>query len=118
MASAPQLDVLAASHTTQLAAKRGRRVRNFIADHGPVLGISLASDMIAAHYRALLQGGEYHAVGVGVGTAYGPVDLASIDDPICTREDACSPLVRDKIWNWYKADLSPHIKPDGRIILI
>jgi hypothetical protein len=29
-----------------------------------------------------------------------------------------SPLVRDKIWNWYKADLSPHIKPDGRIILI
>ena len=41
MASAPQLDVLAASHTTQLAAKWGRWVRNLIADHAPVLGISV-----------------------------------------------------------------------------
>ena len=91
MASAPQLDVLAASHTTQLAAKWGRWVRNLIADHAPVLGISLAADSTAAFRWALNQGGEYYAVGVGVGIAGFRADLAIIDDPIRSREDADFP---------------------------
>jgi hypothetical protein len=98
MASAPQLDVLAASHTTQLAAKWGRWVRNLIADHAPVLGISLAADSTAAYRWALNQGGEYYAVGVGVGIAGFRADLAIIDDPIRSREDANSDRVRERIW--------------------
>ena len=41
-----------------------------------------------------------------------------IDDPIGAREDANSQRVRDKIWDWYKADVSPRMKPAGRQILI
>ena len=118
MASAPQLDVLAASHTTQLAAKWGRWVRNLIADHAPVLGISLAANSTAAFRWGLNQGGEYYAVGVGVGIAGFRADLAIIDDPIRSREDADSDRVRDRVWDWYKSDLSPRMKPGGRQILI
>jgi hypothetical protein len=118
MATTPKVQILAASSTTQLASQYGRRVRKLVSDYRLVLGISLASGSTGGDCWPLHQGDEYHAVGVIVGTAYGPVDLAIIDDPIGAREDACSPLVRDKLWAWYKADLSPRIKPDGLIILI
>ena len=66
----------------------------------------------------LNQGGEYYAVGVGVGIAGFRADLAIIDDPIRSREDANSDRVRERIWDWYKSDLSPRMKPGGRQILI
>ena len=40
--------VIAASHTADLAEHFGRQVRNLIAEHGPRLGYSLASDNRAA----------------------------------------------------------------------
>jgi predicted phage terminase large subunit-like protein len=55
---------------------------------------------------------------VGVGIAGFRADLAIIDDPVRSREDADSALVREKTWDWYKSDLSTRMKPGGRIILI
>jgi predicted phage terminase large subunit-like protein len=118
MAAAPESQVLVASHTSELAEKWGRRVRNLIADHPNVLGISLKSDSTAAGRWALNEGGEYYAAGVGVGIAGFRADLAIIDDPIRSRADADSTQVRDKIWDWYKSDLSPRLKPNNRVVLI
>jgi hypothetical protein len=44
-------------------------------------------------------------------------DLALIDDPV-TREDADSDRMRDKAWEWFRADLLTRMKPGGRIVLI
>src|SRR5215831_8267409 len=110
--------LLAASHTTELAEKWGRRVRNSIEEHGPTLGLNIAPDNAAAGRWALSQGGEYYAAGVGVGIAGFRADLAIIDDPVRSREDADSALVREKTWDWYKSDLSTRMKPGGRIVLI
>src|SRR3954469_18459175 len=41
MAQSPGRSLLAASHTIELAEKRGRRVRNLIAEHDAALGIRL-----------------------------------------------------------------------------
>ena len=41
-------NVLAASHTTELAEKWGRRVRNLIADNGPILDLAMSADSTAA----------------------------------------------------------------------
>ena len=41
-------NILAASHTTELAEKWGRRIRNLISEHSSTLGISLAADSQAA----------------------------------------------------------------------
>jgi predicted phage terminase large subunit-like protein len=110
--------ILAASHTLELAQKWGRRVRNLCDEYGPTLELQIAYDNAAAGRWALTSGGEYYAAGVGVGIAGFRADLAIIDDPVRSREDADSDLVREKTWDWYKSDLSPRMKPGGRIVLI
>jgi hypothetical protein len=62
-------NVLAASHTTELAEKWGRRIRNLVSQHSRTLGISLAADSQAAGRWALANGAEYYAAGVGTGIA-------------------------------------------------
>ena len=118
LARHPNHSILAASHTTELAEKWGRRVRNLLEEYGPTLGLAIAPDNAAAGRWALTSGGEYYAAGVGVGIAGFRADLAIIDDPVRSREDADSALVREKTWEWYKSDLSTRMKPGGRIVLI
>jgi predicted phage terminase large subunit-like protein len=118
MASAPGRAILAASHTTELAEKWGRRVRNLIAQHGATLGIRLSDDNRAAGRWELDNGGEYHAAGVGAAIIGFRADGVVIDDPIRSREDADSECVRDKIWDWYKSDLLTRLRPGGWVILI
>ena len=50
--------MLGCSHTTELAKRFGRRVRNLIGDHELILGISLSGETAADRWR-LHQGGEY-----------------------------------------------------------
>jgi predicted phage terminase large subunit-like protein len=118
LANAPQCSVIAASHTTELAEKWGRRVRNLIAEHSATLGVELSQDNQAAGRWSLMQGGEYYAAGVRVGIAGFRADLAIIDDPIRSREDADSDLVREKSWEWFKADLGPRLRPNARVCVI
>lgn len=118
LAAHPGHCLLAASHTTELAEKWGRRVRNLIEEYGPTLKLAIAPDNAAAGRWALTSGGEYYAAGVGVGIAGFRADLALIDDPVRSREDADSALVREKTWDWFKSDLSTRMKPGGAIVLI
>src|SRR5262249_12109757 len=106
------------SHTTELAEKWGRRVRNLIMEHSSTLGIRLAEHSHAAGRWEVEQGGQYYAAGVGTAIAGFRADGALIDDPIRSREDADSELVRDKIWDWYKSDLLTRLRPGGWIVLI
>src|ERR1700704_6661510 len=118
MANVPNRAILAASHTTELAERWGRRVRNLIAEHGATLGLRLSADSHAAGRWELENGGEYYAAGVGAAIAGFRAGGALIDDPIRSREDADSAHVRDKIWDWYKSDLLTRLAPGGWVILI
>lgn len=111
-------NIIAASHTTELAERFGRRVRNIVTEHGTRLGISLSDDSKAAGRWATKTGGEYFAAGVGVGIAGFRADLAIIDDPIRSRQDADSKLIRDRQWDWWVADLSTRLKPGAAVVLI
>src|SRR5262245_16908572 len=93
MATAPNHAILAASHTTELAERWGRRVRNLIARHSATLGLRLAADSHAAGRWELASGGEYYAAGVGTAIIGFRAHGALIDDPIRSREDADSPHV-------------------------
>ena len=118
LAQHPQHCLIAASHTQELAEKWGRRVRNLVAEHSLILGAALASDSQAAGRWETSAGGEYFAAGVGGAIAGRRADLVVIDDPVRSREDADSELIRDKTWDWYKSDLYTRLKPGGRIVLI
>lgn len=111
-------NVLAASHTTELAEKWGRRVRNLIGEHSQALGLSLSEDSQAAGRWSLATGQEYYAAGVGTGIAGFRAKLGLIDDPIRSRQDADSELIRDRIWDWYINDFKTRLVPDARKVLI
>jgi predicted phage terminase large subunit-like protein len=114
----PDHCIIAASHTAELAEKWGRRVRNLLNEHSLILGTELAADSQAAGRWETSRGGEYFAAGVGGAIAGRRADLVVIDDPVRSREDADSELIRDKTWDWYKSDLYTRLKPGGRIVLI
>ena len=118
MAHIERCNVLAASHTTELAEKWGRRVRNLTAEHSLVLGSSLAPDSQAAGRWALTSGAEYYSAGVGTGIAGFRAKLGIIDDPIRSRQDADSELIRDRIWDWYINDFRTRLVPGAREVLI
>lgn len=118
LAQYPAHTIIAASHTAELAEKWGRRVRNLLAEHATTLGVSLAADSQAAGRWETSGGGEYFAAGVGGSITGRRADLVIIDDPVRSREDADSELIREKTWDWYKADLYTRLKPNARIILI
>ncbi len=114
----PGASIIAASHTTELSERWGRRVRNLILEHGNTLGLALRSDSQAAGRWQLASGGEYLAVGVSQAVLGFRADVVVIDDPIRSREDAASEVVRRNTWEWFSADLKTRLKPGGRIILI
>jgi hypothetical protein len=111
-------NILAASHTTELAEKWGRRIRNLISEHSRTLGISLAADSQAAGRWSLDNGAEYYAAGVGTGIAGFRARLGLIDDPIRSHQDADSELIRDRIWDWYINDFKTRLIPHAAEILI
>ena len=88
MATSPNHAILAASHTTELAERWGRRVRNLIARHSATLGLRLADDSHAAGRWELASGGEYYAAGVGTAIIGFRAHGALVDDPIRSR---CEP---------------------------
>jgi hypothetical protein len=111
-------NIIAASHTIELARRWGRRVRNLIVEHSPTLLIALADDSTAAERWSLQNGIEYYAAGVGTGIAGFRGKLGLIDDPVRSREDADSQTNRDKVWDWYINDFRPRLVPHAVKILI
>ena len=110
--------IIAASHTAELAEKWGRKVRNLVSEHSATLGIGISESSAAAGRWETGQGGEYFAAGVGGSVTGRRADLILIDDPVRSREDAESELIREKTWDWYKSDLYTRLKPGGRVVLI
>jgi predicted phage terminase large subunit-like protein len=120
LAQHPGHSIIAASHTAELAERWGRRVRNIVQDpeNSQVLGFGLSADSQAAGRWETDRGGEYGAFGVGGSVTGRRADLVVIDDPVRSREDAESELIRDKTWEWYRSDLTTRLKPHGRVVLI
>jgi predicted phage terminase large subunit-like protein len=114
----PGKTMIAASHTAELAERFGRKVRNLVSEHSAALGYGLSADSAAAGRWETSAGGEYFAAGVGGSITGRRADLAVIDDPVKSREDADSATMRDRAWDWWRADFLTRLKPGGRVALV
>jgi predicted phage terminase large subunit-like protein len=114
----PRDSIIAASHTASLATYFGRRARSIIAEETESLGYDIASQDRANSHWSISSGGEYFAVGTRGAMIGRRADLAIIDDPIKSQAEADSPIHRDRIWEWFRSDLIPRLKPQARIVLI
>ena len=117
----PDAEVISASATAHLAEKFGRSVRNCIASReyqALFANTQLAEDSQAKGEWRTQQGGGYYAVGVGGALMGRGAELAIIDDPFATWDDAQSEVTRDNVWEWYTGTLYNRVRPGGAIILI
>lgn len=63
-------------------------------------------------------GGFYKAVGVGGSLTGTPADIGIIDDPVKDKEEAYSPTIRERIWNWYTDVFLTRLHNNSKQLLI
>jgi predicted phage terminase large subunit-like protein len=114
----PASAVIAASHTATLAEHFGRSVRDLVVEKGHDLGLTLRQDVRAAGNFEISDGSQYFAIGVRGAVTGRRADLALVDDPIRSLNDADSFSCREHLWEWFRSELLTRMKPHGRIVLI
>lgn len=82
------------------------------------MGTQLTGDNAAAHDWSLLNRSTYMCGGILSGITGNRADGLIIDDPFKGRQEAESPVIRDKTWDAYLSDLYTRLKPNGWIVLI
>jgi predicted phage terminase large subunit-like protein len=64
------------------------------------------------------QGGKSAFVGVGGSGTGKPADYFFVDDPIRNDEDAQSPTMRNRLWNWFTKVANTRIHNDSAIAIV
>jgi predicted phage terminase large subunit-like protein len=120
MGRKPNLKIIQATHTGELAVRFGRKVRNLMdtQDYKDLFeGVELQADSKAAGRWDTNKGGEYFAVGVGGAMTGRGADLLIIDDPH-SEQDALSALALDNAWEWYSSGPRSRLQPGGAVVVI
>jgi hypothetical protein len=119
LANNPTADgsIVIASHTQSLADKLSIRVRSLVIEHSSMLGIQLDDRTTAADRWALRSGAEVRAVGVGTAVTGTRCQMCLVDDPVKGIEQAMSANEKQKLYDWYRADLSTSV-PAGRVVAV
>ena len=120
MGKNPNMKIIQATHTTELAVNFGRKTKNLIdsdefKDVFP--DVKLAADSKASGRWDTSRGGMYYAVGVGSNLAGRGGDLVIIDDPH-SEQTAMSTSGFDDAWDWYTGGPRQRLQPGGSIVLV
>ena len=113
-------NLILTSHGRDLAKRMGRRTRQILRQrrHHQVFNTELADDSQAAERFSLTNGSQYNAFGLYSGIVGTRAHGALIDDPVASRQDALSPIMRQRAWDAYNDDLLPCLIPGGFVILV
>lgn len=114
----PDRRILACSHTADYAVDIGGESRDFVRDNAFMLGMGLLDPNVGKGKWRSSNNGFYVSAGVGGTIAGRRADLAIIDDPVKSREDAESEVIQARNWAWFTGDLRTRLKPGARIVLI
>jgi predicted phage terminase large subunit-like protein len=62
--------------------------------------------------------GQYRSAGVGGGVTGMGCHYLLIDDPIKNQEEADSPTMRQKVWDWYTTTAYTRLEKNGKVCLV
>lgn len=116
----PDRRVILASYESDFAMTWGRKVRDLLQEHGPVIfGVGVRKDSTAAN-RWGIEGhpGGMDTAGVGGAVTGKGAHLLIIDDPVKNAEEAASETMRNKAWEWFTSTAYTRMEPGGAIIVI
>lgn len=110
---------LLTSYEADFAATHGRAAREIVAEHGHMFGLKI-DDTSRAAARWTLVG---HDGGMNTAGAGGPITgkgghLMIVDDPIKNAEEAASPVMRDKLWDWWQSTFLTRREPGAKVLVI
>jgi len=107
--------VIVASYGSELPRKFGRRARSIIQQpvYNRIFNTLLSEESKAADEWALQNGSEWMAAGILTGITGNRADGIVWDDLIKGREQADSPVIRQKTWEAYIDDLLTRKKPQA-----
>jgi predicted phage terminase large subunit-like protein len=114
----PMSRVILGSYGQDLASRNAASIRGAIRVQ-PKLGLRLALDNRSrSDWRLDNHIGGVRAVGVGSGVVGHAADLLIVDDPIKSKAEADSPIYRERVWDWWEAQLVTRLAPEASAVVI
>jgi len=116
----PDCRVILSSYEADYAAYWGRKSRDLLEAFGPeVFGVRISQDSSAAnHWEIEGHRGMMNTAGVNGPITGKSADWFIVDDPIKKPDEAKSPLMRQKIWEWFKDVALTRLQPGAAITVI
>ena len=127
----PDTSIISCSYSADLASRMNRDVQR-IMDTQRYQEVFPKSRLFGKNIRSVANGtylrnsdifeivghrGVYRSAGVGGGITGMGGEFIIIDDPVKNREDADSPTLREKVWDWYTSTLYTRLEKNGRLLI-
>jgi predicted phage terminase large subunit-like protein len=116
----PERRVILTSYEADFAAGWGAKTRTLLEEHGPDLYRVRVDERSRSASRWDLHRRPGGMVTAGVG---GPITgrgahLLVIDDPIKNAEQAASPTIREKQWDWWLSTARTRLEPGAVVVVV
>ncbi len=110
----PQKTVGYVSYATTFAESKSRKAR----DLAERAGVRLREDIRSVKEWRTMDGGGLLATGIGGPLTGQGLDIALIDDPTKNREEAESPIIRQRNSDWFTSTLLTRLEPGGSAVVV
>ncbi len=128
----PLLKIVGSSYSADLAEQFSRSIQRTIdsSEYGEVFPNTFLNNQRVINdkkrgwvrkvdmFETVGFGGFYKAVGVGGSLTGTPADIGIIDDPVKDAQEAYSPTIRERIWNWYTDVFLTRLHNNSKQLLI
>lgn len=109
----PTSEIAYCTYEANLAYTKSRRMRELAEQ----TGVQFKKSAKSVKQWETEQGGKLIATGVGGPITGKGAKLLIIDDPLKNREEAESPVIRQKIWDWFTSTALTRVEPGGSVIV-
>ena len=115
----PDRRVIVAGYSEDFAERFCRRNRDKLQRFGmDIFGVRLGKVNRAAEFELHAHHGRMIARGLLSGITGNPAELLIVDDPIKSRQEADSPVIRDRIWEEWQNSLKSRFAAGAKVIVI
>lgn len=115
----PEKRVIVAGYSDEFAERFCRRNREKLQQFGPDLfGVAMGKVNRSTEFELAGRRGRMISRGLLSGITGNPAELLIVDDPIKTRQDADSPVIRDRIWEEWQNSLKSRFAAGAKVIVI
>ncbi len=120
LGSAPSTRIILTSYGAKLSETFGLKARELIKTDGAYLFNRKinAAERSVARFGLQDESGGMDCLGAGGAITGKGADLLLIDDPIKNDAQANSPVIREKLWEWFLSTALTRLEPGGAVIVI